>query len=403
MKRFVPKYVLNSLESFFRMEASSGLVLALAAVAAMLIANSSWSDFYFSSLSFKFAGLSVQHWINDGLMVIFFFVIGMELKKEILTGELSSRQKAALPVAAALGGMVAPALIYYFLNPQGAGASGWGVPMATDIAFALGILSLFGKRVPLSLKVFLLALAIVDDLGAILVIAFFYTKEIRYEGLLVALVALAVMWGERKKGIKSYAAYVPFGVLAWFGVLYSGVHATVAGVLIGFLTPLSFKVSKDSAQTYSPLDNLVHYLHPWVSFGIMPVFALANAGIDLRGLNLSELIAHPIHQGVALGLFLGKPLGIIIFSGLFVLVGWGQLPKGLSWSHILGMGFLAGIGFTMSLFISSLALPVDLETYSKAGIIFGSLLSALVGAVILSWVFRRYTHSKISTPSPGNK
>lgn len=389
MKRLVPKNVFNSLEAFFRLEASSGLVLALSAVVAMVVANSPWSAFYFSGLSLEFAGLSVQHWINDGLMVIFFFVIGMELKKEILKGELSSKQKAALPVAAALGGMVVPALIYYLRNPQGEGVSGWGVPMATDIAFALGILSLFGKRVPLSLKVFLLALAIVDDLGAILVIAFFYTKEIRYEGLVLALAALGLMWFERKKGIKAYGAYVPFGILAWFGVLYSGVHATVAGVLIGFLTPLSFRVSRESAQTYSPLDNLVHHLHPWVSFGIMPIFALANAGIDMRGLNLSELMAHPIQQGVAFGLFFGKPLGIVIFSSVFVALGWGHLPRGLRWGHIVGMGFLAGIGFTMSLFISNLALPAALETYSKAGIIFGSVLSALVGAMILSGVFRR--------------
>lgn len=389
MKRLLPKSLLKSLEHFLHLESSSGIILAASAVMAMFLANSVWSQIYFSVLELKLAGLSLQHWINDGLMVIFFFVIGMELKKEILSGELSSKQKAALPVAAALGGMVVPALIYYLYNPQGEGVSGWGVPMATDIAFALGILSLFGKRVPLSLKVFLLALAIVDDLGAILVIAFFYTKEIRFEGLLLAVAALGLMWFERKKGIKSYAAYVPFGIMAWFGVLYSGVHATVAGVLIGFLTPLTFKISKDSSETYSPLDNLVHYLHPWVSFGIMPIFALANAGIDLRGLNLSELIGHPIHQGVALGLFLGKPLGIVIFSVVFVSLGWGRLPKGLSWGHIAGMGFLAGIGFTMSLFISNLALPVALETYSKAGIIFGSVLSAAVGATILSLVFRR--------------
>lgn len=386
MKQILPKYFVKPVEKFLQLQAASGIVLAVSAVFAMLLANSVASSAYFSILEIRIAGLSLQHWINDGLMVIFFFVIGMELKKEILTGELSSRQKAALPIAAALGGMVVPALIYYFYNPTGAPSQGWGIPMATDIAFALGILSLFGKRVPLSLKVFLLALAIVDDLGAILVIAFFYTKEIRSLGLLLALIALGIMFFEQKKGIKSYWAYVPFGILAWVGVLYSGVHATVAGVMIGFLTPLTFQVSRDSTETYSPLDNLVHGLHPWVSYIIMPVFALANAGVNLQGLDMGDLIVHPVHQGVALGLFLGKPIGIVIFSWFFVAVGWGQLPTGLRWSHILGMGFLAGIGFTMSLFISNLALPLDLETFSKSGIIFGSLLSAAVGGVLLSLV-----------------
>lgn len=389
MARILQKFIRKPIEQFLQLEASSGILLAISAVVALLIANSSWADTYFSLLGWKVAGLSVHYWINDGLMVIFFFVIGMELKKEILTGELSSAKKAALPVAAALGGMVAPALIYHFFNAGSEGVSGWGIPMATDIAFALGVLSLFGKRVPLSLKVFLLALAIVDDLGAILVIAFFYTKEIRFEGLALALFAFGLTVGAKKLHVKSYAAYVAIGIVAWFGVLYSGVHATVAGVLIGFLTPLSFKVSPDQDKTYSPLDDLVHTLHPWVSYGIMPIFALANAGINLQGLNFQQLIMHPVHQGVALGLFVGKAFGVFLFSRLLVLSGLGTLPTGLRWSHILGVGFLGGIGFTMALFISNLALSEALETYSKTGIMLGSGLSGIVGSLILLWAFRR--------------
>lgn len=371
------------------MEASSGIVLAFCAALAMILANSSWAPEYFRVLQFNIFGLSLQHWINDGLMAIFFFVIGMEIKKELLVGELSSAKKAALPVAAAFGGMILPALLYYLLNPQAPSVSGWGIPMATDIAFALGILTLFGKRVPLALKVFLLALAIVDDLGAVLVIAFFYTKEIRAEGLAVAIAGLALMWGVRRSGVKACLAYLCLGIIVWFGVLFSGVHATVAGVLVGLLTPLTFKTSRNSPTTYSPLDQLVHWLHPWVSFGIMPVFALANAGITLRGIEISELIRNPVHQGVAVGLLVGKPVGIFLFSRISVLLRIGSLPSGISWSHILGAGFLGGIGFTMALFISNLALSSELEVYSKTGIIFGSVIAGVIGSMILAAAFRR--------------
>lgn len=389
MIKSLSKLVRRPIETFLKMEASSGIILALCAALAMIVANSSWAPDYFELLHINILGLSLQHWINDGLMAIFFFVIGMEIKKEILVGELSTVKKAVLPVAAAIGGMILPALIYYFFNPSAPSANGWGVPMATDIAFALGILTLFGKRVPLALKIFLLALAIVDDLGAVLVIAIFYTKEIRFEGLAAAAAALSVMWFMRRMGVKSYLAYTAWGAVAWFGVLFSGVHATVAGVLIGLLTPLTFKVSRQSLTTYSPLDTLVHWLHPWVSFGIMPIFALANAGITLRGIEMSELIQNPIHQGVALGLVLGKPVGIFLFSRVSVLLRWGSLPSGISWSHILGAGFLGGIGFTMALFISNLALATEFEIYSKTGIIFGSVLSGVLGSLILAMALKK--------------
>lgn len=383
------KIIKRPLEAFLKMEAASGIILAVCAVFAMLIANSAWAPQYFQLLQASIFGLSLQHWINDGLMAIFFFVIGMEIKKELLVGELSSVKKATLPVAAALGGMILPAFIYFFLNPLAPSQSGWGIPMATDIAFALGILTLFGKRVPLSLKVFLLALAIIDDLGAVIVIALFYTKEIRIEGLVVATASLAALWWLRRFGVRSYIVYIGVGVITWFGVLFSGVHATVAGVLIGLLTPLTFKSPPHSTSSYSPLDQLVHWLHPWVSFGIMPLFALANAGIALRGIQIGELIKNPIHQGVALGLLLGKPVGIFLFSKISVRLGIAALPSGVSWIQVLGVGFLGGIGFTMALFISNLALPTDLEIFSKSGIIFGSVVAGGIGSLILGFAFRK--------------
>lgn len=389
MLKYLSKRISTPIEKFLKTEASSGIILAVCAVVAMIVANSPWAPEYFELLHVKLFGLSLQHWINDGLMAIFFFVIGMEIKKEILVGELSTVKKAVLPVAAAFGGMVAPALIYHYFNPDAPSAHGWGIPMATDIAFALGILTLFGKRVPLALKIFLLALAIVDDLGAVLVIAIFYTKEIRFEGLLAAAAAMSVMWFMRRVGIKSYLAYVALGAVAWFGVLFSGVHATVAGVLIGLLTPLTYKVSRNSLETYSPLNTLVQWLHPWVSFGIMPIFAIANAGITFQGIEMSELIKNPIHQGVALGLLFGKPIGIFLFSRVAVLLKWGSLPSGISWIQILGVSLLGGIGFTMALFISNLALAPEFEIFSKTGIIFGSLLSAILGSVLLAMVLKK--------------
>lgn len=388
MNKLITKIVKKPLEAFLHNEAASGVLLGLCAILAMLIANSFAANIYFQILNLKIFNLSLQHWINDGLMTIFFFVIGMEIKKELLIGELSRLQKAALPVAAALGGMIVPALIYFLLNRTPPDLNGWGIPMATDIAFALGILTLFGPRVPLSLKVFLLALAIVDDLGAILVIAFFYTKQINFEGLVLAAILFLLMHLFKKKGVSSYYYYVLLGFGAWFGFLYSGVHATVAGVIIGLLTPLKFEYRKTTIKSCSPLQDLIHKLHPWVSFAIMPLFAFANAGIDLRGIDYYELLKNPIHQGVLLGLLFGKPIGIFIFSFVAVRLGVAIIPSGLRWSHLIGVSFLGGIGFTMSLFISGLALAPDQEIFSKTGIVTGSLLATVFGSVILYFAFK---------------
>lgn len=384
MKRKIVSAIKKPIETFLKTEASSGIVLAICALIAMALANSPWAPQYFNLLMFKIAGLNIQQWINDALMAIFFFVIGMEIKKELIVGELRSPQLAALPIAAALGGMIFPALIYHFFNQQSPDAHGWGIPMATDIAFALGVLSLFGKKVPLSLKIFLLAIAIVDDLGAILVIAFFYTSKINGQGLGIAALMFGLMVLIKEMGIKSYLAYIIIGSIAWFGILLSGVHATIAGVVIGLITPLTYQVNKGANKTYSPLEDLVKYLHPWVSYGIMPIFALANAGINITGTDISLLIQNPIHQGVALGLVFGKPAGIILFSALAVAFGLAKLTSGLKWKHVIATGFLAGIGFTMALFISSLALLPEQEIYSKTGIVLGSLVSAILGAIFLA-------------------
>lgn len=372
----------SQLARFFATEASSGALLALATIVAMALANSPAADGYFHLLHTYFLGLSLQHWINDGLMVIFFFVVGMEIKREMVKGELSNPKQAALPIAGALGGMVVPALVYYWLNPQYPESRGWGIPMATDIAFAVGILSFFGRRVPFPLKIFLLALAIVDDLGAVLVIAFFYTKEIAGPFLGFAALGLGATVLLKKAGIRSYIPYVAAGVAVWYCVLRSGVHATVAGVLLGFLTPLEFRQDK-------PLEDLVHKIHPWMSFLIMPVFALANAGVSLGGAAFGELAGNSIFQGVGLGLLIGKPVGIVCLSWLAVKMKIAQLPRGIDWGDMLGVGFLGGIGFTMALFVSSLALYPEQEIYSKTGILFGSLLAILAGCITLMIAFRK--------------
>jgi NhaA family Na+:H+ antiporter len=384
MKRYFKAAFVTPIDLFLKTEAKSGILLAICAMIAMILANSSWAPEYFHILGIKLFNLNLQQWVNDALMAIFFFVIGMEIKKEIVAGELRSPQRAALPVAAALGGMIFPALIYYSFNPRPPDLAGWGIPMATDIAFALGVLTLFGRRVPLSLKIFLLAIAIVDDLGAILVIAFFYTNQINGYGLGIAALFIGLMALVKAVGIRSYWIYTLLGATAWLGVLLSGVHATIAGVVIGLLTPLTFPREKDSLTTYSPLNDLVHALHPWVSYGIMPVFALANAGITLTGTELSELIINPIHRGVAIGLVFGKPAGIIFFSLLAEKTGLAKLPSDLNWKNIIAVGLLAGIGFTMSIFISNLALSSEQEIYSKTGIVAGSLASALLGSIFLA-------------------
>lgn len=383
MRNKISNLFRKPLERFIQTESASGIVLAACAVIAMVLANSSLSATYFSLLETKISFLSLHHWINDGLMTIFFFVVGLEIKRELVSGELSTLKKATLPVAAAVGGMVVPALIYAYFNKDSASISGWAIPMATDIAFAVGILTLFGSRVPLSLKIFLLALAIVDDLGAVLVIAFFYTSQIKILGLLAAAVAFVLVIGARYLKVGAYVVYLLLGAIAWGGFLYSGVHATIAGVILGLLTPSSFKSRNNSFIPYSPIDNIIHFLHPWVSFGIMPLFALANAGVALKGIELATIYKNSIFEGVVLGLTLGKPIGILLFAGIAVLAGLAKLADDLKWVHIFGASLIAGIGFTMSIFIANLALPIESIIYAKAGIILASILAASLGYLAL--------------------
>ena len=367
-------------------EAIPGLILLAVAVLTMILANSNFSQLYFSLIQIPIGSLSLQLWVNDGLMVLFFFMVGMEIKKEMISGELSTLKKASLPLAGAIGGMLLPALIYYSLNPAAPAVAGWGIPMATDIAFALGALSLLGNRIPKSLTLFLMALAVIDDLGAILVIAFFYTAKLNLLALGLAAIGLAAIVGLQKLKVKSYIAYVFVGLGVWTAFLISGVHATIAGVLIGLFTPLKFPDAQRSEGSFSPLNELVGFLHPICQFFIMPVFAFFNSGVALGNIQFQELINHPVNQGVGLGLMIGKPVGITFVCLIFVSAGLSVLPKGVRWPQLIGVGILAGIGFTMSLFISSLALPPDLEIFSKTGILLGSSVAAIVGYLYLRFL-----------------
>ena len=386
--KLVPENIRKPLDRFIETESASGIVLAICTVAAMLFANSSFSAAYFHFFEIKLLGLTLHHWINDGLMTIFFFVVGMEIKREIVAGELSTLKKAALPIAAAVGGMIAPAFIYWLLNKGTAGAHGWAIPMATDIAFALAVLTLFGARVPLALKIFLLALAIVDDLGAVIVIAVFYTEEIRVVGLAGLAASMAIIILARTLRLTSYFLYVFIGILAWGATLYSGIHATIAGVLVGLVTPFVIYTDKKELNNYSPLNDLIHKLHPWVGFVIMPVFALANAGISLQGVDYNSLLNNSIFSGVWIGLFVGKPLGIFAFSLIVVKLGLATMPRGLRWQHLAGVSILGGIGFTMALFISSLSLDFGHMIFAKAAVLFGSLLAGVVGFLWLKFFLR---------------
>lgn len=368
------------------MSKNPGVLLLFVAAITIIFANSHLSEIYFSIVNFKIGTLSLQLWVNDALMVIFFFMIGMEIKRELLLGDLSSIKKATLPLAAALGGMILPALIYIYFNPQNPNMSGWGIPMATDIAFALGALSLLGQRVPKSLVVFLMALAVIDDLGAILVIAFFYTSQIKFAALGCASLGLITILVMQSYKIKNYGLYILIGIAIWSAFLISGVHATIAGVLIGLLTPIRFSNAQRPEGHYSPINELIHWLHPWSNYVIMPLFAFFNAGVALGNIQFQELITHPINQGVLLGLSVGKPIGITLFASLAVMFGLSAFPKGTRKLHILGVGMIAGIGFTMSLFISSLALSAELEIYSKTGILMGSVISAILGLLFLRYL-----------------
>lgn len=379
----------DSIKSFFKMESASGIMLVIAAAVAMIIANSSIGHIYHDVLHTYVFGMSVSHWINDGFMAIFFLLIGLEVKRELMVGALSSKETALFPAIAALGGMVAPALIYLAFNyndPVAAG--GWAIPAATDIAFALGIMALLGSRVPTSLKVFLLALAIIDDLGVIVIIALFYSSDLSTIALAVAFAATAVLIVMNMKNVTKRRWYLLVGFILWVSVLKSGVHATLAGVLIGFSIPLDGKKEANGNEGRSPLKSLEHALHPYVNFLILPLFAFANAGISLEGVSLDGL-ASTVPMGIALGLFIGKPLGVFSFSWVAVKLGIAQLPKGISFKHIYAVSVLCGIGFTMSIFISSLAfvgVSEEFDTYARLGILIGSTSAAIVGYSLLRLV-----------------
>jgi Na+:H+ antiporter, NhaA family len=388
---------LSAIREFLRHEAAGGVMLLAAAALAFILTNSPLADHYLRffelHLSLKLGDLgldkSLGHWINDGLMAIFFFLVGLEIKRELIEGELSSPRDAALPAIAAVGGMAAPALVYFLLN---AGTPetlrGWAIPAATDIAFAMGVISLLGNRVPESLKIFLLALAIIDDLGAIIIIAIFYTADLSLQALGLASIGIVILIAMNRLKVQSLAAYVLVGIYVWACVLESGVHATLAGSVVGLCVPLRTP-DGSSDDERSLAKRCIHALHPWVAFAIMPAFAFANAGVSLTGLSW-ETIAAPITLGVALGLFIGKQVGVMAAVALARVSGIARLPEGAGWAETYGVAILTGIGFTMSLFIGSLAFPgVEHIVEMRLGVIGGSILSALMGLLVLTMATRR--------------
>jgi NhaA family Na+:H+ antiporter len=436
--------VLRPFREFARVEASGGIVLLACTVVALAWANSPWADSYGAlwhsevTVGAEPLGLSMdlRHWINDGLMALFFFVVGLEIKREVLVGELADPRRAALPIAAAVGGMAVPALVYLAVTRGTPGAAGWGVPMATDIAFALGVLALLGRRAPLALKVFLTALAIVDDIGAVLVIALFYTAEVAWTPLLAGLALVLLLYGANRVGVRGPLVYALVGLVVWVAFLESGVHATIAGVLLAATIPawvrLDVPAFVDRARTsldhlvdaagrggsvlsdqvqqhalhdletaceraQAPMQRLEHALHPWVSFVVMPVFALANAGVALDA-GAAVALAHPVGLGVVLGLLLGKQVGITLFAWLAVRSGVAALPAGVTWRHVYGAGWLGGIGFTMSLFIASLAFgATDLLATAKVGVLAASAVAGAVGYALVR-AAPRPTASSASDP-----
>ena len=373
-------YISQPFKWFFKLEAASGLILLISAIIALIISNSFYADLYFETLNtYLFLGinsfglkLSVLHWINDALMAAFFFFVTLEIKREFIQGELSSIKQAMLPIIAAIGGMLVPALIYIFINLETPETlKGWAIPSATDIAFSIGILSLLGSRVPISLKVFLTALAIIDDLGAIVIIAFFYSGDlnIQFLGLLtIAFIALIIL---NRLGIKNFLPYFIIGLLLWFFTYESGIHATISGVLLACSIP-----HRKKERDFSLLVKIEHSISPYVAFGIMPLFAFANAGVSLKGLNISSLLA-PVPLGILLGLFIGKQFGVFIFSFISIKLGLAKMPNNSNWINLYGVGVLTGIGFTMSLFIGNLAFAESYQYIDgvKIGVLSGSLLS----------------------------
>jgi NhaA family Na+:H+ antiporter len=388
--------LINAIREFLRLEAASGILLLVAAALALLFSNSALAPLYDALLGtpveVRVGELLIAKplllWVNDGLMAIFFMLVGLEVKREALEGNLSRPAEVALPAVAAIGGMAVPALIYVAFNyVEPAALRGWAIPTATDIAFALGVLGLLGNRVPTALKVFLLTLAILDDLGAIIIIAVFYSANLATESLIVAGVAITILVALSRWRVMNVAAYVVVGLVLWVSVLKSGVHATLAGVVLALFIPLR---TPDGSR--SPLRDLEHDLHPPVAYGILPVFAFSNAGVSLAGLSLASLL-EPVTLGIALGLFLGKQLGVLGFSWLAIRAGLATLPRGVGWPEFYGVSVLCGIGFTMSLFISGLAFEGGAQSGNTAGdrlgILLGSGLSAVVGYLVLRWALAR--------------
>ncbi len=383
---------IKSLREFLKLETASGIILVCAAILALVLNNTFFSQYYEHLLETPleirigalFIGKPLLLWINDGLMAIFFFLIGLEVKREILDGQLSSLSQIALPGFAAIGGMAVPALIFILFNLGNSVAlNGWAIPAATDIAFALGVLALLGPRVPLTLKLFLLTLAIIDDLGAIVIIAIFYSSDLSTISLVLAGITLIILFILNYFHITKISTYVIFGIILWICVLKSGVHATLAGVALALAIPLKGR----TADSPSPLRTCEHILHPWVAFLIMPVFAFANAGVSLDGLTFSSVL-NRLTLGIFFGLFLGKQLGVFGFSWIIIKLGIAKLPEGLNWKSLYGTSILCGIGFTMSLFISTLAYEhtgQDFTTSSRIGILLGSLLSGVLGYLILKF------------------
>ncbi|MFM2318855.1 MAG: Na+/H+ antiporter NhaA [Pseudomonadota bacterium] len=391
----------QTIQRFLALESASGMLLVIAAVLAMLVVNSplkGWYELLLNTpVAIQIGALKIAKplllWVNDGLMALFFLTVGLEIKREVIEGELSDLSKAALPVIAAIGGMAAPALVYTLINYDNPQAMrGWAVPTATDIAFALGVLSLLGKRVPISLKMFLLTLAIVDDLGAIVIIAIFYTTELSTLSLSVAAGALVVLFILNRRGVLSLTPYLLVGLVMWIAVLKSGVHATLAGVLLAFFIPLRTPEGSDDTLA----ERLEHDLHGSVVYVILPLFAFMNTGVSLAGLSISSIL-EPIPLGIAAGLFIGKQLGIFGACWLAIKLKLAQLPTGVGFGELYGVAILGGIGFTMSLFISSLAFQPKGETLvtnDRLGILVGSILSAIVGYFLLKW--------RLSKPSSTN-
>jgi len=389
-------YITAPFKWFFKLEAASGLLLLVAAVIALIFSNSYLSDLYFNILNSHIRigsenlnlDLSVLHWINDVLMAIFFFVVTLEIKREFIQGELSKPKRALLPIIGAVGGMAVPALIYIIINfDSGNTLRGWAIPSATDIAFSIGVLSLLGSRVPLSLKVFLTALAIIDDLGAIIIIAFFYSTELQLTFLLLMVVSFLSLLLLNKIGIKSFIPYILKGIFLWFFTHGSGIHATISGVLLACTIP-----HKKNNKDYSLLLKLEHILSPYVAFGIMPLFAFANAGVVLENITINTVMS-PVPLGIIAGLFFGKQIGVFVFSYLSIKFKIAEMPTNSNWVKFYGVGILTGIGFTMSLFVGNLAF-IDQSNLDgvKIGVLIGSFLSALFGYLLLLITTKKNTN-----------